>query len=376
MKTLSTILAALLMTACTSALAQTIDEDLAAVQLAYLRNADSTAWFKANVDKRADAWQKGADDGDPGAMWLVGWCHLNKYGDFDFDPKKTFELTKAAAEAGNVLAQNGLGYLYQKGDGVEENGELALQWYKKAADAGFPMACWNLAEMYSNGDGVDQDTEAGDKWHEKGAEMGQFASIRHLIGKHQYSFSPNFDPAKVEKYLNMLGEAGDPKGFATLVIRFEEGDDKVEKDPAKADKYRDKLEAQVGDLAEDYIRLVAATGGTRGRKMPRLEALRDGKVVRLGDAAGKVVAVRFGADWCRYCREQNPTFEEVGKQHADFVLLEVDVDENAALTSLWDVRSIPRIFLVDQEGALIETYGSSVKSLPEAVDKLLSKEQQ
>ena len=45
-------------------------------------------------------------------------------------------------------AQNLIGYLYDKGLGVEKNAEIANQWYLKAAEQGFAKAQFNLGLSY------------------------------------------------------------------------------------------------------------------------------------------------------------------------------------------------------------------------------------
>ena len=55
-----------------------------------------------------------------------------------------FDETKAAAEQGDAVAQNNLGYMYDNGYGVPENDAEAIKWYRKAADQGHANAQYNL----------------------------------------------------------------------------------------------------------------------------------------------------------------------------------------------------------------------------------------
>ena len=41
-----------------------------------------------------------------------------------------------AAEQGNVIAQNNVGYMYETGQGIAKDREKALEWYQKAAAQG------------------------------------------------------------------------------------------------------------------------------------------------------------------------------------------------------------------------------------------------
>ena len=47
--------------------------------------------------------------------------------------KEEFEKMKHSAEKGNVVAQNNLGVMYEKGQGVEQDDKEAVKWYRKAA---------------------------------------------------------------------------------------------------------------------------------------------------------------------------------------------------------------------------------------------------
>ena len=47
-----------------------------------------------------------------------------------------FAETKAKAEAGDADAQYNLGWMYDEGEGVEQDFKEAVKWYQKAADQG------------------------------------------------------------------------------------------------------------------------------------------------------------------------------------------------------------------------------------------------
>jgi uncharacterized protein len=67
---------------------------------------------------------------------------------------KTFQ---SLAAQGNAEAQNNLGELYAKGQGVPQDYAQARQWYEKAAAQGNALAQNNLAELYFAGLGTTQD---------------------------------------------------------------------------------------------------------------------------------------------------------------------------------------------------------------------------
>ena len=76
------------------------------------------------------------------------------------------------AEQGNADAQNSLGWMYHKGQGVPKDYKTALKWYTLAAKQGDAYAQIGLGGMYENGDGVPQDYKTALKWYTLAAEQG------------------------------------------------------------------------------------------------------------------------------------------------------------------------------------------------------------
>ena len=59
-----------------------------------------------------------------------------------------------AAKGDNLEAQNALGVAYFKGFGVEQDYEVAVNWFNRAAERGFSESQINLAAMHENGRGT------------------------------------------------------------------------------------------------------------------------------------------------------------------------------------------------------------------------------
>lgn len=66
-------------------------------------------------------------------------------------------MLKQAANKGHKKAQYWLGHCYDKGEGVEENDELAVQWYTKAAAQNHAKSQYQLGRCYLLGEGVAAD---------------------------------------------------------------------------------------------------------------------------------------------------------------------------------------------------------------------------
>jgi TPR repeat protein len=81
------------------------------------------------------------------------------------------ELSASAAQ-GNNHAQFYLAKRLQKGEGVAQNTQQAIQWYTKAAQQGVAPAQLNLAIMYLRGEGVQPNLQQARLWLEKAAMRG------------------------------------------------------------------------------------------------------------------------------------------------------------------------------------------------------------
>lgn len=76
------------------------------------------------------------------------------------------------AKSGNQQAQFYLAKRYQKGLGVKQDYDKAIQWYTEAAKQNIAPAQLNLAFMYIRGEGVKPNAEKARHWLEKAARLG------------------------------------------------------------------------------------------------------------------------------------------------------------------------------------------------------------
>jgi hypothetical protein len=76
------------------------------------------------------------------------------------------------AEKGDVNAQVKLGQIYKKGQGIIQDYDQAVRWFRQAAETGDPTAQCELGAMYTAGFGVRKDDVAAAAWYRKAAEQG------------------------------------------------------------------------------------------------------------------------------------------------------------------------------------------------------------
>ncbi len=78
-------------------------------------------------------------------------------------------MISLANTSNDKIAQYYLGVMYMKGQGVEQDFEIAGEWFRKASEQGLAVAMFKLAELYTEGKGVPKDLEFAYVWYTVGA---------------------------------------------------------------------------------------------------------------------------------------------------------------------------------------------------------------
>ena len=95
---------------------------------------------------------------------------------------EAFRWYRLAADQGDATAQSNLGGMYEKGEGVPQNYVEAVKWYRVAAEQGYANAQFGLGFMYVNGVGVPNNDVEAYKWLAlAAAQQGDFAGARDAV---------------------------------------------------------------------------------------------------------------------------------------------------------------------------------------------------
>src|SRR5437867_9161069 len=98
-----------------------------------------------------------------GALSVFLWCSL-----FIAEAQTATQpapTVLARAQAGDPVAQNQLGEMYEHGNGVPRDFAKAARWYRLAAEQGMAPAQLNLGTLYENGQGVAQSYAEAARWY-------------------------------------------------------------------------------------------------------------------------------------------------------------------------------------------------------------------
>ena len=175
------------------------------------------------------------------------------------------------AKQGHLDAQYTLGNMYYSGQGVEQNYDEAVGWYRKAAEQGHVEAQWELSKLYERGSrGVKRNYVEAAKWCEKASEQGHkqatevFYVLSHLKAAEsgssiaQYTLGNMYyvgqgvqkDDAEAAKWYRKAAEQDHVEAQRKLGNMYYAGAG-VQKDDAEAAKWYQKV-AEQGDADAQY----------------------------------------------------------------------------------------------------------------------------
>ena len=76
----------------------------------------------------------------------------------------------------------------------------------------------------------------------------------------------------------------------------------------------------------------------------------------------KKVLLDFYADWCNPCRKVRPIVEEIAKEHPEYKVCKINIDEQQDLASSFQVMSIPSLFVMENGKIVNQSTGAIPKT--------------
>ena len=145
-----------------------------------------------------------------------------------------------AAEAGIALAQAKLGYIYDQSN----DDEKAVHWYREAADQQHPDGEFGLGEMYAKGEGVDQDFEVAVEMYMRAAVNGHAQAQRVLANAYEHgALAREVSKAEALRWLTLAANGGDINAMQRMASLYTDGGLGVTPDPAQAEQWQARVEA-------------------------------------------------------------------------------------------------------------------------------------
>lgn len=133
------------------------------------------------------------------------------------------QATYQAARKGDAVAQYKVGESYDLGQGVAQDYQEAVQWYRRSAEQGYAQAQFALAEMYKNGDGVAKDLAQAAHWYRLAAEQGNPGAQLLLGVLHESGLGVTLDFKEAAKWYRRSAEQGDARAQLLLGVFYQLG---------------------------------------------------------------------------------------------------------------------------------------------------------
>ncbi|VEN62134.1 unnamed protein product [Callosobruchus maculatus] len=85
----------------------------------------------------------------------------------------------------------------------------------------------------------------------------------------------------------------------------------------------------------------------------------------------KLMAVKFGAEWCSACKKLQPMYVETANKFPDIRFIEIDVDKLPDLAAELGVSSIPATFLLRNGKVVDQVMGVNPGAIGEKIQAQL-----
>ncbi len=122
------------------------------------------------------------------------------------------EKWRPLADKGDTIAQNNIGIMYERGQGVERNDVEAAKWYQRAAAKGHAAAQNNLGLGYFNGRGVKRNYGEALKWYRRSAEQGDPGGQNNLGTMIRAGLGVPIDSVKALMWFELAAAGGSKSG--------------------------------------------------------------------------------------------------------------------------------------------------------------------
>lgn len=130
---------------------------------------------------------------------------------------------EADARQGKAVAQNNLGVLLLRGQGVSKDPVAARGWFEKAAAQGLRGAMYNLGMIFLRGYGTEVDRVAAAGWLEQAAKLGDPEAQFYLGMLHYRGTGGGGNPAVAGHWFELAAAQGVKEARFNLALLLLEG---------------------------------------------------------------------------------------------------------------------------------------------------------
>lgn len=140
----------------------------------------------------------------------------------------------ALADKGYRSAQTKMGWIYERGMGVPQDYQKALQWYEKAAANGAKNAPAHIGNMYEKGYGVKQDYAKAAEYYKRSIELDGSLGYARMGYLHETGKGVQFDRVKAVEYYEKAIAKGSVHAMTLIGLLYQQGQGGLPRDEKKA----------------------------------------------------------------------------------------------------------------------------------------------
>lgn len=193
---------------------------------------------KQNYEEAFKWYMASAKQGRVKAQYLVGECYSNGIGVMQNEQEAVKWYRKSARHTDRDpwrmmpkdawFACKKMGQFYHEGKVVKQSDKIAAQWYEKAGRIlmtlpATGMELCDIADNYFYGDGISQNIEAAIKWYKRAAQMGSRYAKTQLAEMYEEGIVIKQDYKQAFKWYNALTVQGEIDALYMTGLYYLEG---------------------------------------------------------------------------------------------------------------------------------------------------------
>jgi len=183
---------------------------------------------------------------------------INSYDIGDY--KVAIDTLLPLAESGNSEAQDYVGRIYAVGgNGIEQDLDDAISWFRKAAEQNQPQAQTNLGRMYKHGFSVEKDYSEAFIWFRRASSQGNSAGQYELGLMYEKGYWVEKDEQEAFRLFLHSAENGYAKAQITVGNSYDKGKG-VAEDDTKAAHWYQKAADQGSDVGLHNLGIMYLNG--------------------------------------------------------------------------------------------------------------------
>jgi TPR repeat protein len=166
------------------------------------------------------------------------------------DTIKALEMLLPLAQRGDAVAQEILGFIHARGQGITADDTAAFHWFTLAADAGRAEAQFQLGRIHRDGAGVPTDGKAALYWFGRAAQQGSPDAMNAAGEIHLGHADVRVDYAAALEWFFRAAENGSAQAMFNIGTRYVLGQG-VARDEIEACKWFELAAKEgIGDLRD------------------------------------------------------------------------------------------------------------------------------